>query len=380
MGNTKITALVLAGVAYSGLAAAQGIESSSGFGMELGGGYYYPDDRRGLDQGGIGALGLEYRFGKNWAINGWYLRSQELDMYGLDEDGVATGDGRVDNAHLDATYYFSNGRWQPYVSAGAGRSRFSYDIADDRDQNQYNLGFGLKFHMSPGWFLRGDVRGYRGLSDRTDGAAVISVGYQFGQKAKAPPVVDSDGDGVPDGSDQCPNTPSGVAVDSVGCPLDSDGDGVPDYMDECPDTPAGAVVNERGCVEEALLLMESVSMELDIKTGFDSAAIDAAGRAEVQGLAEFMTQYPTTEVVIEGHTDSSGAAAYNQELSERRAGAVASLLVSDFGIDPARVSTVGYGETQPVANNDNAAGREANRRIVATLEAEVEVEAEEVVE
>ena len=59
--------------------------------------------------------------------------------------------------------------------------------------------------------------------------------------------VDSDGDGVPDYLDECPNTPAGVVVDAVGCPLDSDGDGVPDYLDECPNTPAGVVVDAVGC-------------------------------------------------------------------------------------------------------------------------------------
>jgi OOP family OmpA-OmpF porin len=58
---------------------------------------------------------------------------------------------------------------------------------------------------------------------------------------------DSDGDGVPDTLDQCPGTPPGVKVDSVGCPIDTDGDGVPDYLDNCPDTPRGAKVDANGC-------------------------------------------------------------------------------------------------------------------------------------
>ncbi|UCD56318.1 MAG: thrombospondin type 3 repeat-containing protein, partial [Candidatus Hydrogenedentota bacterium] len=61
------------------------------------------------------------------------------------------------------------------------------------------------------------------------------------------PLVDSDGDGVPDNEDKCPDTPKGVEVDDNGCPLDSDGDGVPDYKDDCPDTPKGANVDDNGC-------------------------------------------------------------------------------------------------------------------------------------
>jgi OmpA-OmpF porin, OOP family len=59
--------------------------------------------------------------------------------------------------------------------------------------------------------------------------------------------LDSDGDGVPDYLDKCPNTPTGVVVDAAGCPLDSDGDGVPDYLDKCPNTPTGVQVDADGC-------------------------------------------------------------------------------------------------------------------------------------
>src|ERR1700690_2755146 len=64
---------------------------------------------------------------------------------------------------------------------------------------------------------------------------------------KEPKPVDSDGDGVVDSLDKCPNTPAGVKVDAQGCPLDSDGDGVPDYLDKCPNTPAGVKVDAQGC-------------------------------------------------------------------------------------------------------------------------------------
>jgi hypothetical protein len=62
--------------------------------------------------------------------------------------------------------------------------------------------------------------------------------------------IDSDKDGVPDGLDQCPDTPAGAAVNSFGCPIDSDGDGVPDGIDKCPDTPHGATVDATGCPKD----------------------------------------------------------------------------------------------------------------------------------
>ena len=71
--------------------------------------------------------------------------------------------------------------------------------------------------------------------------ANVGLSYYFGRDK------DSDGDGVPDSRDACPNTPTGVKVDENGCPLDADGDGVPDYLDKCPDTPNGVKVDASGC-------------------------------------------------------------------------------------------------------------------------------------
>lgn len=78
--------------------------------------------------------------------------------------------------------------------------------------------------------------------DAKDAYLFLGVGLLFGGG-----YVDSDGDGVPDYLDKCPNTPKGVQVDMFGCPLDADGDGVPDYLDNCPDTPHGVAVDSHGC-------------------------------------------------------------------------------------------------------------------------------------
>lgn len=79
-------------------------------------------------------------------------------------------------------------------------------------------------------------------------------------------------------------------------------------------------------------------------------------------LAQSIQQYPNTLVQIEGHTDSTGAAAYNQTLSENRAGAVRNYLIQR-GVAANRLVAVGYGTTRPVADNSTAAGRAQNRRV-----------------
>ena len=92
---------------------------------------------------------------------------------------------------------------------------------------------------------------------------------------------------------------------------------------------------------------------------------------ELQQVAEFLNKHTDLNVEIEGHTDSQGAAAYNKMLSQKRADAVKKHLVSVHGIAADRITAVGYGEENPVASNDTAQGRKANRRVVAVMQKEV---------
>ena len=82
-----------------------------------------------------------------------------------------------------------------------------------------------------------------------------------------------------------------------------------------------------------------------------------------------MKQYPMTDTVIEGHTDSVGTAAYNLSLSQRRAEAVRQVLIDQFKVDASRLTSVGYGEERPIADNRTAEGRQLNRRVVAVVSA-----------
>jgi len=77
------------------------------------------------------------------------------------------------------------------------------------------------------------------------------------------------------------------------------------------------------------------------------------------------------KAVVEGHADSNGAAAYNKQLSQRRADSVRNALIRDYNIAENRLSAVGYGEERPIADNRTADGRRANRRVVAVMQAEV---------
>jgi OmpA-OmpF porin, OOP family len=162
---------------------------------------------------------------------------------------------------------------------------------------------------------------------------------------------DEDGDGVFDRRDRCPDTPPNTPVRHNGCPL-------PTY----PDTAAPA--------EPVAEAAEPVRVELDVKFDFDKSVVKEESQGDIKALADFMNQYPQTSTVVEGHTDSDGSDAYNQGLSERRANAVRDVLVNQYGVAADRVSSEGYGESRPVADNGTDEGRAVNRRVEAAVEAQ----------
>lgn len=130
------------------------------------------------------------------------------------------------------------------------------------------------------------------------------------------------------------------------------------------------VVVEETVVEEVVAEpAEPVRVELDVKFDFDKAKVKPESYGDIKNLADFLTQYPQTTTVVEGHTDAVGSDAYNQGLSERRANAVRDVLVNEYGVGGDRVNAVGYGEARPVADNASAEGRAVNRRVEAEVEA-----------
>ena len=162
---------------------------------------------------------------------------------------------------------------------------------------------------------------------------------------------DSDHDGVPDYMDQCPDTPIGVHVDKRGCPFDSDGDGAPDSKDKCPNTPKGARVNALGC-----WTLENLHFDIDkwdIKPKYYPI---------LDEVIRVLKENPDLKLEIDGHTDNTGSDKYNMILSQKRAEAVKSYLIK-HGIQPSRLKAIGFGFHKPVASNDTPEGRAKNRRV-----------------
>ena len=142
---------------------------------------------------------------------------------------------------------------------------------------------------------------------------------------------------------------------------------------------AGALIGKRmdQQAEELRRDLEGAKVERvgeGIKITFDSglmfatnqSALNVNTKQNLQDLATVLQKYEDTNVLIEGHTDSTGEAEYNQSLSEKRATSVQDYLIS-LGMDYQRLSMAGYGETQPVADNGTVSGRQANRRVEVAI-------------
>lgn len=137
---------------------------------------------------------------------------------------------------------------------------------------------------------------------------------------------------------------------------DRDGDGVADAQDRCPDSAKGAKVDDRGCQYKAIVELKGVNFDYNIH------ALRQDAFPMLNEAVTLLKRHPEVRVEVAGHTDHNNSDAFNLRLSERRAQAVRDYLVSE-GVSPAQLIAKGYGESQPVADNDTDAGQAKNRRV-----------------
>lgn len=306
------------------------------------------DNDRDANNPGIWGLGGEYQFTDHWGAEVDYTRS-----FSNMEAGPSNESVDYDRLSLDGIYYFTGTQTVvPYLKLGVGHNRYDYNRSNIDDRNtDVGVGAGLRFNLSDRVSLRTELKALHELDDsQTHAAVTLGLGYAFGGASKPAPA------------------PAPVAAPAPApAPLDSDGDGVTDDKDKCPNTPRGLEVDANGCEYH---LTKAEEIRIDIKFATNKSDITEQYVGEVERVANFMRKYASVTAEIAGHTDSQGSDAYNQKLSQRRADAVKAMLVSRFGIDAARLTAVGYGESKPVASNATAEGRAQNRRVIAVMKAE----------
>ena len=258
---------------------------------------------------------------------------------------------------------YTDNAFKPYALIGAGRSKIeiedeSGELVSGTVDTIGNLGLGAMYRINDALSLRGEARAIHNFDNNWwEGMALAGLEVVLGGHL-APTVA------VPPMQEPLVDTAPVVVVESD---LDSDGDGVPDSIDACPGTPMNVVVDERGC-PVPVDITDELKMELRVFFDNDKSTIKNQYKPEIAKVAEKMREYPNSTARIEGHASKTGPSArYNQRLSEARAVAVKSMLTNEFGIEPNRLSTVGYGYDQPIADNNTEEGRAMNRRVYAII-------------
>ncbi|MBB1276757.1 TolC family outer membrane protein [Pseudoalteromonas sp. SR43-3] len=145
---------------------------------------------------------------------------------------------------------------------------------------------------------------------------------------------------------------------------DDDGDGVPNEQDTCPSTPLSTNVDLSGCT---IYSASTSNIEIGIPFSADSSDVRSQYIQEISRLADFLKENPTKQVEIQGHASLDGDRKYNRKLSEKRAFAVAEILIKQFDVEPKRVKSFGYGIDQPRVNEISVRANAANRRIEAVI-------------
>lgn len=317
-----------------------------------------------------GQVSVGRAFSKHWNL--------ELEADYLDAEGdFANGDAEFLGAALNALYVFNRDKFiSPYLIAGVGALGYDPEVGSSSTRTQVQGGAGFLLDLfTERLALRAEILGrWADFSPDSTTDRLVNVGLQwsFGQARRAAPIVaaapvaaavvappppsDSDGDGVIDDNDRCPNTPAGAAVNAVGCP-DTDGDGFYDDVDQCPNTIKGALIDDVGCGYQLS----------GVQFGFDSDVLAPSAENLLDEVADRLKQNKNVGLVLEGYTDSRGADAYNLDLSTRRAQSAKDYLASQ-GVSPYRMVVVGKGEADPVATNETEEGRAANRRVVLKVD------------
>jgi len=409
---------LLAGLAALGTAANAAEMPQREFGLLFGGGWADKDLVGGKDDDVNPLFGLRYGQSLNDSFN--FFGDLVYGPYDGNRAGV--GDADVTTLRGGLEWLFSKQqRYNWFLSGGMGLMNVNTDNGPDFTRPMASLGVGQAWEVGVNDAFRWEVRADQSFGNSSLPNAGLTniqalLGYSWGIGAPA----DSDGDGVPNRLDQCPNTPKGAKVDTKGCPIDSDGDGVFDGLDKCPDTPAGVKVNADGCpldgdgdgipdykdkcptvpapgtadgcppdrdgdgivdandacpdvpapgtadgcppkAAEPVVVDRKLTLE-GVNFDNDSSNLRPESLTILDKAVETLKAWGDVKVEVAGHTDSVSSDAYNLDLSQRRAETVRAYLI-DKGVAADRLSAKGYGESQAVADNKTEEGLFKNRRV-----------------
>jgi OOP family OmpA-OmpF porin len=311
------------------------------------------DDRRGVaDKDWLYGL----HFGRNFSeVFSAELSFDQSHVKGVGPPGVNLWGGAVD-------FLAVAGRDKaiaPYALVGVGALHTGRKLIDDRTDFMAETGVGVlatlwrsgdgarSLQLRPELKVRFSDAGSQTLRDYI---GTVGLQYTFGAPDPRPVAA------TPPPPPPAPEEPP-VQVAKALPPSDSDGDGVIDAADQCADTPAGVAVDLLGCPRQGSITLEGVNFE----TG--SARLTSDSQTALEAVSRELKTHPRLRIELQGHTDSTGSAAFNQRLSQQRADSVREYMLN-AGVPSEQLVAKGYGPTLPVASNTTVEGRSKNRRVV----------------
>ncbi len=234
----------------------------------------------------------------------------------------------------------------PYLAAGFGGQSISYP-SEVGNKNRFlvDVGAGLKWFITDWMALRGDVRVPFVFGSTMENLEyTLGLSFLFGGEKPAPPP---------------PPPPPEPKVEAP-----------PPPPPPPPQEPVQQMKEEAKAEQTATEkeMLEKGRATINVLFDTNKSVVKKKYHDEIAKFADVINRHPEIKVCIEGHTDNVGGKAYNQKLSERRAKSVMMYMVDKFNVDKDRLSSRGFGLTQPIASNKTKEGRQKNRRVEAVVE------------
>jgi OmpA-OmpF porin, OOP family len=362
----KGAAVVALLVGFAGSAVAQTIKLPEKY-IAYGGNYLSPGDRP-VDYG----IGFDLSYGQ-LVSSGLWLEGTVFTA--IQESGVATApDFYQSGLGLNVLKSFgSEARGHFYALGGLGLAMNDVTPDDDDGASYYGqVGGGYRGALWEEWGLRPRVELRYVYDTIGEGTGDIVLAFKMEIPPKRQTVVEKiverekivevpvEIEKIVEKETICVVPPQPVCGPTE-APADDDRDGVMNSIDKCPGTLAGAKVDGEGCVKEE----QKISLpNIEFESG--KVVLATGGKDKLESVVTFLQNQKEVQVDVFGHTDSQGADTLNQKLSDGRAKAIVEYLVSR-GIAADRLTSKGFGETQPIASNETKEGRAQNRRVELLL-------------
>lgn len=313
-------------------------------------GYNFFQNSQNLENRPIFGLRLGYNFTKHWGIEGVgeYVRTSVNDrsrtnitegQFGRPMDGVD-----FTPYHLDVVYHFiPEGKFNPFVVVGIGGAHYK-PVISTRDMAAFNVGVGVKYSLTDNIALRFDVKDYMVGEIRQETyhniGATIGITFAFGGSAKRAPAPVAKYEPRPEPRPEPEPEPRLEPKPEPGPAAQ------PRVEEKVIVLLSEPKVEEKVMVAAAEPKVIILAFE-DVHFDFNKSTLKPEAQMILKRNIQLLKDNPKTKVRIAGYTSASGSPAYNQKLSEKRAASVEAYLIAEGIIRPDRLSTIGYGETNP---------------------------------